>query len=402
MTHKLPKPTIALGITGGIAAYKSAELARLLVKAGFEVLPIMTPWATKFIGALTMESLCGHLVHIDTPSAGDPASIEHISLVRQADLLVVAPLTANTMAKMANGLADNFLTTAYLAHNGPTLIAPAMNSAMLQHSATQRNLTLLEQDGVQVIAGEDGELACKEVGAGRMAEPEAIFERIVELTAPKLPALLKKQILVSAGPTREDMDPVRFLTNRSSGKMGVALAHALKNAGADVTLVHGPMNISVPSGMRSLAVRSAAEMATTILEKQADMDVIVMAAAVADYRPIYHDHKLKKGQFNGQLQLERTTDILAELGSRKPAHQHLVGFAAESQELVDNARGKLERKNLSLIFANPIDDQSSGFGVDQNQILAISKCGKIEDLGRKSKKELAAKMTAIIANLLTS
>lgn len=394
--------SIALGITGGIAAYKSAELARLLIKQGFEVRPIMTPWATKFIGPLTLEALCGHRVRVETPSAGDPDNIEHIALVRESDLLVIAPLTANTMAKMAQGMADNFLTSAYLAHQGPTLACPAMNTAMLEHPATQRNLATLASDGVTLLYGEAGELACKEVGAGRMAEPAIIADKITRMLAKPIPELQQRRVLVSAGPTCEDLDPVRYLTNRSSGKMGVALARAFQHAGAEVTLVHGPMHIQAPLEIKTIAIRSAEEMAQTIIHSQAEFDIIVMAAAVADYRPIFHEHKLKKGTFSGNIELQRTTDILAQLGKNKPDQQHLIGFAAESQQLVDNAKGKLKRKNLSLIFANPIDDADSGFAVDQNQVLAIAKDGKITDLGKHKKTELAHRMVQLIASDLLS
>jgi len=397
MTLRESAPKVILGITGGIAAYKSAELARLLIKSGMDVIPIMTEWATRFLGPLTIETLCGHRAYIDTPTGHNAAEIEHISQMRRADVMVIAPLTANTLGKMANGLADNFLTTSYLAYQGPVLVAPAMNSAMLSHPATVRNLELLGKDGVQMVFGEAGELACKEVGAGRMAEPHLILEAITHLLAPKIEALRNRPILVSAGPTCEDLDPVRYLTNRSSGKMGLAVAQALHHAGAKVTLVHGPIAQKIPSGMEVISVRTAAEMATAVLNLQLSMDAIVMAAAVADYRPVYHEHKLKKGHFTGKLTLERTTDILAELGKNKPAHQHLIGFAAESQALVDNAKDKLTRKNLSLIFANPIDEKHSGFGVDVNQVLAIDKSGTITDLGKASKTEIAQKMVRLIA-----
>lgn len=400
MAESLPHSKVALGITGGIAAYKSAALARLLVTAGYEVFPIMTPWATRFAGPLTFEAICRHKVRVETPAAGDPDSIEHIALVRQADLLVIAPLTANTMAKMANGLADNFLTNAYLAHTGLTLACPAMNTAMLSHPASQRNLAKLQDDGVHLLHGTSGDLACGEVGAGRMAEPEVIFDKIVQLTSPKVAGIEGKQVLISAGPTCEDLDPVRFLTNRSSGKMGIALAKALRNAGAKVTLVHGPVSLALPSGMETVSVRTAADMASAMFDRQASADIVIMAAAVADYRPEKHSQKLKKGSFDGVLHLQRTTDILAELGKRKTGHQHLIGFAAESQHLLANAQRKLEAKNLSIIFANPIDEEDSGFGVDQNQVVAISRSGKTTDLGRQSKANLAVSMVKLMAETL--
>jgi len=402
MPELKPTTKIALGVTGGIAAYKSAALARLLVSAGYRVFPIMTTWATRFVGPLTFEAICGEKVRVATPTAGDPDNIEHISLVRQVDLLVVAPLTANTMAKMAQGLADNFLTNAYLAHTGPTLACPAMNTSMLNHPATQRNLSALLNDGVHVLHGTSGDLACGEVGAGRMAEPEVIFEKVVQLTTQPLPGIQGKKVLISAGPTCEDLDPVRFLTNRSSGRMGIALARAMRNAGAVVTLVHGPVSVDLPVGVETVSVRTAEAMAQAMFDRQQASDIVIMSAAVADYRPEKHAQKLKKSSFDGVLKLQRTTDILAELGKRKPDRQLLIGFAAETQHLLANAQHKLESKNLSMIFANPIGDEDSGFGVAQNQVVAIDRSGKTTDLGRQSKAKLADAMVHLIAQDLCS
>lgn len=392
--------TIVLGVTGGIAAYKTAELARLLVKAGYNVVPIMTPWAAKFIGPLTLESLTGHEVRVETPALDQSQGIEHIALVRTAELLLVAPLTANTAAKMASGAADNFLTNAYLAHRGKTLVCPAMNTAMLEHPATQRNLNQLKADGVAFCYGEAGDLACGEIGAGRMAEPEVILEAVTSVLAPKLPALVDKKVLISAGPTREDLDPVRFITNRSSGKMGFALARAFRNAGADVTLVHGPVNLSAPYGVTTVPVSSAAEMADAIIPHQDQYAGIVMSAAVADYRPQPAPHKLKKGNFDGVVKLERTTDILAALGEAKPAGQLLAGFAAESENLLENAAGKLQRKNLDLIFANDISQPDIGFATDHNKITALDARGGRVDLGTGGKDTLAAQVVRMVAERL--
>lgn len=393
---------IALGVTGGIAAYKTAELARLLVRSGYRVYPSMTEWAMRFLAPLTLETLCGHPVRVATASPDAAGGIEHISLIRAADLLVIAPTTANTMAKMANGLADNFLTTTYLAHRGPVLACPAMNTAMLEHPATRRNLATLEKDGVVFCFGEAGDLACGETGAGRMAEPATILEDIEWMLAKPIPALKDKAVLVSAGPTCEDVDPVRYLTNRASGRMGVAVARAFRDAGAKVTLVHGPMALPPPRRVETLAVRSAAEMAERVLDRSESTDIVVMAAAVADYRPPQSAAKLKKDAFDGLLRLERTTDILAALGARKRAGQLLIGFAAETEALADNARAKLERKNLDLIFANDVSAAGLGFASERNRLLAIRRQGEPIDLGEASKDALARRIAEIAADALNA
>ena len=387
-------------MTGGIAAYKAAELARLLVKRGYQVVPAMTPWAAKFLGPLTLEALTGFPTRVETPSLDQTQGIEHISLIRAADLLVFAPLTANTLAKMANGLADNFLTTAYLAHTGKTLVCPAMNTGMWDHPATRRNLELIRADGVYVCEGEPGDLACGEVGAGRMAEPEVIQDWVDMLVAPKLAELRDKRVLVSAGPTREDIDPVRYLTNRSSGKMGLAVARAFRNAGARVTLVHGPIQETPPAAVELAPVRTAAEMAGEILSRQAAMDAVVMTAAVADYRPEKRAHKLKKSNFDGVIRLERTVDILATLGRDKRPGQILAGFAAESERIKTNAKAKLESKNLDFIFANNIAEQGLGFASDRNRLWAIAGDGQARDLGEGSKEALARDIVGLIADRL--
>lgn len=392
------QPRILLGISGGIAAYKTIELVRLLTKAGYDVVPIMTEWGARFVGPLTLEALTGHPVRVQTPASGDREGIEHISLIRSAKLLLIAPLTANTAAKMAQGLADNFLTTTYLAHTGLTAVCPAMNTGMLQHPATQRNLQQLANDGVVFCEGSSGELACGEVGAGRMAEPEVIFDFVNYLLGERIPALAGKKVVVTAGPTREDLDPVRYLTNRSSGKMGIAVARAFRDAGAQVTLVHGPTNEALPSyGLDIVPVTSAAQMADAVLGRQATADICVMAAAVADYAPEKQAQKLKKGTFDGTLKLSRTTDILATLGKQKRDGQVLVGFAAESENVIENARGKLERKNLDFIFANDISSPALGFGTAENRLLMIRRDGRSEDLGQTSKDDLARAMVRHIA-----
>ena len=388
---------IALGISGGIAAYKTAELARLLIQSGYEVLPIMTPWATQFIGPLTLATLTGHRVRVDTPTGHAEEGIEHISLIRSAELLLIAPLTANTLAKMVHGLADNFLTTTYLAHKGATLVCPAMNTAMLDHPATRRNLARLAEDGVSILHGEAGELACGEMGAGRMAEPGRILDRVDQIIGPKLAQIRDKKVLVSAGPTREDLDPVRFLSNRSSGKMGFAIARAFRNAGARVTLVHGPVQLEIPDGLEAISVRSAAQMAEAVLSRQEQHQIVVMAAAVADYCPSKQSHKLKKEAFDGRLELERTTDILATLGERKRPGQLLIGFAAETENLRQNALNKLKRKNLDFIFANDVSQELLGFESDRNNITAFDAKGQAWELGTDDKNRLARTIVSRIA-----
>jgi len=391
---------VVLGVTGGIAAYKTAELVRLLTKKGYDVVPIMTKWATRFLGPLTLESLTGHPVRIETPSQESSQGIEHISLIRSAELLLVAPLTANTMAKMANGLADNFLTATYLAHHGKTLVCPAMNTAMLAHHATRRNMARLADDGVAICMGEAGDLACGEVGAGRMAEPDIILEAVDALLGERLLALTDRHVLISAGPTREDLDPVRYLSNRSSGKMGFALARAFRDAGARVTLVHGPVTLPTPSGLESVPVRTAAEMAEAILPRQHQMDVIIMAAAVADYRPPKYDEKLKKHNFDGTIRMERTTDILAALGATTRDGQILAGFAAETEAVLEGAKEKLKRKNLDFIFANDISAESIGFASDHNHIVALDRDEKFIDLGTDTKENLARAIVSLITTKL--
>lgn len=388
---------IALGICGGIAAYKSAELARLLIKAGYDVVPLMTSWGTKFLGPLTMTALTGHPVYIDTDSDIASGHIEHIALIRSVDLLVIAPLTANTAAKMANGLADNFLTTTYLAHRGPTLVCPAMNTGMLEHAATQRNLEQLRADGVHFCEGEAGSLACGEVGAGRMAEPEVIFDAIERVLQPEHEKLKGKRVLVSAGPTAEDLDPVRYLTNRSSGKMGLEVARAFRDMGAEVTLVHGPVQFQAPADIKAVAVRSAADMADAVLSRQPVQDIVVMAAAVADYRPDYATTKLKKDRFDGSLKLHRTVDILATLGEKKVPGQVLVGFAAETCDVLDNARSKLARKGADVIFSNDVSRADIGFAGNDNHLVAVLRNGASHDFGKLSKRDCGRAIATFIA-----
>lgn len=388
---------IALGICGGIAAYKAAELARLLIKAGYDVIPMMTPWGARFVGPLTLQALTGHRVRLDIEGLSDAESVEHVALVRSCSLLLIAPLTANTLAKMVHGIADNFLTTACLAHRGEILVCPAMNTAMLTHPATQRNLEQIARDGAHVCMGEAGDLACGEEGEGRMAEPEAIADHVAAVMAPVIPSLRHARVLVSAGPTRESLDPVRFFSNRSTGKMGFAVARAFRDAGAHVTLVHGPVDLRCPALVESIPVQSAREMAEAILPLQGGMDVIVMAAAVADYRPTANPQKLKKDVFDGVVKMERTTDILEQLGQKKRPGQILAGFAAESENLDVYAHDKLVKKNLDLLFANDISKPDIGFGSDFNEMIVYDVAAEPKILEKSSKTDLARNIVQRVA-----
>lgn len=388
----VPTHRVGLGVCGGISAYKTAELARLIRKARISVLPIMTRAGAEFLGPLTLEALCEQPVRMDATWGHGTQTIEHISLVHAWDALVIAPLTANTAAKMAHGLADNFLTTAYLAFEGPTLVCPAMNRAMLSHSATQANLATLQDRGVKIVLGEPGDLACGDHGPGRMAEPTVIFDHLQTLISRPLPNVKGKHVLVTAGPTIEPLDPVRFFSNRSSGKMGFALARAWRNAGARVTLIHGPVSIPVPCEVTCVPIQTAAQMWQAVTQHHAQMDVIIMAAAVADYSPTYSEQKLKKDRFDGTLKLSRTQDILAWLGRNKAAHQVLVGFAAESDNLEAHARTKLKNKNLDCILANDISSNTAGFQSDQNAILAITATGVQKTFPLQDKALLAQEL----------
>jgi len=396
---ELGKKNIGLAICGGIAAFKTAELASLLVKKGYHVFPIMTPTATNFIQPLTLEALTWNPVFISGTDARTPGGMDHINLVRSLDLLVIAPLTANTCAKLANGFADHFLSAAYLAYTGQTLVCPAMNTAMLEHPATVRNLDTLKNDGVRFCMGEPGVLACGEVGVGRMAEPAVIAEYIDELVSPSLPDMEGEKVLINAGPTIEDLDPVRFLSNRSTGKMGFALARAFRNAGANVTLVHGPVNIPVPARVRAIPVRSAEEMAEQCLSHAVDSKIVVLSAAVADFTPQPLPLKLKKSEFNGIINLTPTLDILKTLGAKKTEHQILIGFAAETHDEELFALKKLKEKNADLIFCNQVGAEKYGFASDENVITAYSQDKEASHFGPGLKEDLAQGMVQYIQSL---
>ncbi|MCH8320036.1 MAG: bifunctional phosphopantothenoylcysteine decarboxylase/phosphopantothenate--cysteine ligase CoaBC [Acidobacteria bacterium] len=378
---------IILGVTGCIGAYKSAVVLRLLQKEGFEILPVMTQSAQQFITPLTLEKLSGHKVVSDLFS-DHTVQIEHIHLARESHLLLVAPATANILAKFAQGIADDFLSTLYLSTVTPVIVAPAMNVEMWNHKATRKNLEILRERGVVVVEPGSGYLACGEEGEGRLAEPEQILEAVLN-TFKREKSLLGKRVLITAGPTIEDLDPVRFISNRSSGKMGYALAAEAQSRGAQVVLVSGPTQLEPPEGIDLVRVRSASEMATAVFQHFARSDVVVMAAAVSDFTPAnVSSEKIKKKDAKPVIHLEKTVDILKRLGQRKE-WQFVVGFAAESEAVRENARKKLQEKGLDLIVGNDISPQDQGFESDFNQIIVIDSDGKEEEFPPLPKTDVA-------------
>ena len=383
--------TIILGVTGGIAAYKAAELVRLYVKAGAEVHVIMTRGAQEFITPLTLQTLSSNPVHTEMFSLLSEREVGHISLADRADVFVVAPATANLVGKIAGGIADDLLTTTIMATRAPVLVAPAMNVNMWENPIYQRNQADLEQLGYHFVQPAEGFLACGWEGKGKLADPAEIFEETVGLTLPG--DLEGETVLVTAGPTREEIDPVRYISNYSSGKMGYAVARAARLRGAKVVLVSGPSALPQPVGVERICVTSAAEMKEAVLSRCDEATIIVKAAAVADYRPAHRaEHKMKKHHTDAlNLELEKNPDILSELGRRK-GHRILVGFAAETRDLLENARKKLKEKNLDLIVANDITQQHAGFDVDTNVVRFLAPDGSEEILPEMSKDEVAHRL----------
>lgn len=378
---------IVLGVCGGIAAYKSVELLRLLVKQGFQVRVIMTKNARQFVGPLTFEALSGRKVCDDLFGVSEDASIGHIKWAEAADAVVIAPATANMIGKLANGIADDALSTFMMAVTCRSLICPAMNVNMYASGPVQRNLEQLKSDGHIVIDPEAGELACGTTGPGRLPEPVYIHDRLIQALSSK--DLDNANVMVTAGPTREAIDPVRFVGNRSSGKMGYAIARAAEMRGAHVTLISGPSALPPPVNVRLMRVTSAAEMADAVLENFDKADVLIKSAAVADYRPSQRQiHKIKKSEDVRSLNLERTIDILTAV-SKKKTHQIVVGFAAETQDLDDCATKKLQTKHLDMIVGNLVNAEGSGFEVDTNQANLYYKDGSRETLKLMPKSELA-------------
>ncbi len=388
---------VLLGISGGIAAYKSAELVRLLRKNDYEVRVVMTHAATQFITPLTLQALSGHAVHTQLLDANEENAMGHINLARWADLFLSAPASANCMAKLSLGLADDLLSTLYLAAECPVYIAPAMNQAMWSKPVTQENLNQLRQHKINFIGPEAGSQACGETGYGRMSEPSDIVAQLNALNTPQL--LLNKKILISAGPTREALDPVRYITNRSSGKMGYALAQQAQRLGAEVTLVSGPVQLTAPNNIHTFQVESAAEMYATVMQQVAGQDIFISAAAVADYTPdSVQNEKIKKQGDNTQLSLRKTQDIVASVASltNKP---FTVGFAAETHNLEHYALDKLQRKNLDMIAANWVGQAEGGFDSAYNALQVYWQNGK-KTFTMTDKTQLASQLLTLIAERL--
>ncbi len=393
---------VLLAVTGGIAAYKAAHLCRLLVRAGALVRVAMTDAAAQFVTPLTFAALSDNPVSTDLFDPQQESQIGHIDLADSSDLLMVAPATANTLAKLARGIADDLVSTTYLAFSGPVLLAPAMNVRMWNHPATRENLeVLLQREHHSTVGPGDGEMACGHVGAGRMAEPEEILQAAGGCLAPE--DLLGRRILVSAGGTREALDPVRYLGNRSSGKMGFALAAEAASRGARVTLVSGPSALATPLGVARVDVRAAAEMAAAVKDRAAEQDAVIMAAAVADYRPAdAAPTKIKKETTGDTLtvELERTEDILAALGRMDP-RPRLVGFAAETTDDLDAvARAKMARKGCDLLVANDVRADDAGFGTETNHVVIYGEDGGAEALEVMPKRAVAARILERLAELL--
>jgi phosphopantothenoylcysteine decarboxylase/phosphopantothenate--cysteine ligase len=364
--------TVLLGVTGGIAAYKAAALASALVKLHAAVEVVMTVNATKFITPLTFEQLTGRRTMVDTFDRNFSHQVEHISLAQRTDLVIVAPATANVCAKLAHGLADDMLTTTVLACNCPKLIAPAMNTGMYENPVTQDNLATLRHYGWEVIEPASGRLACGAVGKGKMPEPEDLVQHILRQIA--FPHdLAGRNVLVTAGPTQEALDPVRYLTNHSTGKMGYAIAKMALLRGAEVTLVTGPTAITPPPFVNVVAIRSAQDMFDAVVNAAADSDIIIKAAAVADYTPeVYCDDKMKKKDGDLSIPLKRTQDILKYLGENRREGQIICGFSMETQNMLENSRKKLTKKGVQMICANNLKQAGAGFGVDTNVITMIT------------------------------
>ena len=370
--------TIVLGVTGGIACFKAAALASMLVKQHANVQVIMTENATKFVTPLTFEQLTGQKALTDTFDRNFQHSVEHIAVADRADLVLIAPATANIIAKLAHGLADDMLTTTVLACDCPKAIAPAMNTKMYENPVTQDNLSTLRRYGWEVAEPASGHLACGTEGKGRLPEPEELLELCLHAIA-REKDLCGKRVLVTAGPTREALDPVRYLTNRSSGRMGYAIAKAAARRGAEVTLVSGPTALPRPGYMEIVDVESAREMFDAVTSRAPEMDIIIKAAAVADYRPAdVAEDKIKKKDGDLTIPLERTRDILGTLGQRKREGQFLCGFSMETRDLIENSRKKLTKKNLDMVAANNVKVAGAGFGVETNVLTLITAEGEKE------------------------
>ena len=394
----LKNKTVLLGVTGGIAAYKAAALASALVKLHANVEVVMTENATKFVTPLTFEQLTGRRTMVDTFDRNFSHQVEHISLAERTDLVIIAPATANVCAKLAHGLADDMLTTTVLACRCPKLIAPAMNTNMYENPVTQDNLDILRRYGWEVIEPASGRLACGAVGKGKMPEPEDLVQHILHHIG-MAHDLFGKRVLITAGPTQEALDPVRYLTNHSTGKMGYAIAMMAAMRGAEVTLISGPTCLPAPAFVKMVNVVSAAEMFEAVAAHAPQADMIFMAAAIADYTPMtYADNKIKKKDGDLSIPLKRTQDILAWLGEHRRESQVICGFSMETENLIENSRAKLIRKNADMICANNLKVEGAGFGVDTNVISVITK-ETIAELPLQSKESAANAILTIANNL---
>ena len=379
---------IVVGVTAGIAAYKICQLVSSLKKQGNEVHVIMTKEAEKFVTPLTFQTLSNQKVITDMFTVDYTPDVHHISLAKKADLFVVAPATANIIAKIAHGLADDMLTTTFLASTCPKLIVPAMNTNMLNNPITQDNIATCQKYGIHIMCSGSGYLACGDVGAGRLPEPEEIEDAIAALVETDR-YLNGRHVVITAGATQEEIDPVRYITNHSTGKMGYALAKEARNAGARVTLISGKTNLPKPYGVDVVSVTSAADMAKSVIDNFEKADVLIMSAAVADYTPIEKaEQKIKKTDGDLSIALKRTQDILLTIGQKKREDQIMIGFAMETENLLENAAKKLQEKNANYIIANSIREPGAGFGVDTNIVKIISPTS-VEDLGLLSKDETA-------------
>ncbi len=383
--------TVILGVTGGIAAYKSAWLTSLLVKAGADVQVIMTEHAREFIAPLTFEALTNQRCHTDTFDRNHEYSTEHVSLASRADAVIIAPATANVIAKLACGIADDMLTTTVLACDCPKIVVPAMNTRMYENPVTQDNLEKLRKYGVTVVEPAAGRLACGDVGKGKMPEPDVLFQYVLMACAFEKD-MAGKKVLVTAGPTQERIDPVRYITNHSTGRMGYSIAKICALRGAEVTLVTGQTALEPPLFVDVVPVVSARDMYEAVVERSGEMDVIIKAAAVADYRPaVTSDEKIKKSDGDMAIDMERTDDILGYLGQHKEPGQFLCGFSMETQNMLENSRAKLRKKNLDMIVANNLKVKGAGFGTDTNVVTIIT-ADMEKELELMSKDEVAARL----------
>jgi len=395
------KANVALGVSGGIAAYKAVEVLRGLQKAGCLVRVAMTRRACEFVQPLTFRALSGAHVVVDDYAPDNPDPIAHITFSQSADLLIVAPATANIIAKFANGVADDFLTSTYLACNAPVLIAPAMNTTMWEHPATQRNLNRLRADGVHIMEPDAGEMACGTIGPGRLSEPDRIVAAALELLrANHKKDLTGERFLITVGATREEIDPVRFISNRSSGRMGFALAEAALKRGGEVTVVAGITTVDPPAGVKVVRALSAEEMDQAVARESRNASVFIGAAAIADYRPAQRAaQKIKKSEESVTLTLERTPDVLANVAAARTNGMLVVGFAAETENVVANAREKLRTKKLDAIVANDVTRQDSGFDTTTNAVTIITANADPVELPALSKSEAANRILDAIVSL---